>query len=102
MKVNWNIKSQNCTLRCSTRRCWKEQEQVCSRCMGGRGSRRGEWLLEKQRAERVGKRGESRELVLQHLSLTSRPLTGLASWEHIKAVKDAVKVHSLHPLGHHT
>ena len=46
--------------------------------------------------------GENRELVLQHLSLTSRPLTGLASWEHIKAVKDAVKVHSLHPLDHHT
>ena len=58
---------------------------------------------ESRESWKKGRRGgESRELVLQHLSLTSRPLTGLASWEHIKAVKDAVKVHSLHPLGHHT
>ena len=63
--------------------CWKSREQ-----------------RELEKGEEMER--ESRELVLQHLSLTSRPLTGLASWEHIKAVKDAVKVHSLHPLGHYT
>ena len=56
----------------------------------GKAESRDNW-----RKKRRG--GENRELVLQHLSLTSRPLTGLASWEHIKAVKDAVKVLSLHP-----